>query len=464
MSLLTPTPHLAYKSSGTVWLGDIPVHWNVRPGRAVFLEINERNRLDEQLLSVTIGQGVVRQQTLLQESTYRDSSRLDKSNYKLVRPGDIVYNKMRAWQGAAGMSRYRGIVSPAYIVQRPRPGVEPLYFHSLLRIPAFAKEAEQWSYGIASDMWSLRPEHFKMIRFCLPPLSEQTAIVRYLDYVDRRIRRYISAKRRLISLLEEEKQAIINQAVTRGLDPNVRLKPSGVEWLGDVPEHWKVRRLKNLLIEPLKYGANEPAQYTDPQLPRYIRITDVRKDGTLREDSFRSIPEEIAEPFLLVGGDILFARSGATVGKTFQYKSSWGRAAFAGYLIRARFNQHTVKSDFGNYYTQSQSYRNWLRGIFVQSTIQNVSAERYKNLSFPIPPLHEQAAIVEHVDKATVAIDSAIARARRQIELIEEYRTRLIADVVTGKLDVRDAATQLLDDSDGLVSIEEPAIESEATA
>ena len=169
------------------------------------------------------------------DTSKKDSSRLDKSAYKLVRPGDVAYNKMRAWQGAIGVSTYQGIVSPAYVVQRPRDGANPLYFHHLLRTPAFATEAERWSYGIVSDMWSLRPEHFKMIHCCLPPLPEQRAIVRYLDHVDDRIRRYVSAKEKLIALLEEERQAVIHRAVTRGLDPNVPLKPSGVEWLGDVP-------------------------------------------------------------------------------------------------------------------------------------------------------------------------------------------------------------------------------------
>ena len=199
------------------------------------------------MLSVTITKGVIRQRALLANSSKKDSSNQDKSAYKLVRLGDIAYNKMRAWQGAIGVSDYQGIVSPAYVVERPRKGTSSRYLHYLLRTPAFAKEAERWSYGITSDMWSLRPEHFKMIYGCLPPLHEQAAIVRYLDHADRRIRRYIRAKQKLVKLLEEQKQALIHQSVTRGLDPNVRIKPSGVEWLGDVPEHWEVIRFRRLI-------------------------------------------------------------------------------------------------------------------------------------------------------------------------------------------------------------------------
>lgn len=165
-------PYPAYKDSGVPWLGQVPEHWDVLPNRAIFTEVKDRDRIDEQLLSVTISQGVIPQSELLSNSSKKDSSNEDKANYKLVRPGDIAYNKMRAWQGAVGVSRCRGIVSPAYIVVRPRGKHNARYFHYLLRTPAFAKEAERWSYGITSDQWSLRPEHFKMIYCSLPPEAE----------------------------------------------------------------------------------------------------------------------------------------------------------------------------------------------------------------------------------------------------------------------------------------------------
>ena len=187
-------PYPAYKDSDVEWLGEVPTHWEILPNRTLFEEVKERDRPEEPMLSVTIKQGVIRQKDLLEDSSKKDNSNLDKSAYKLVRPGDIAYNKMRAWQGSVGASEYQGIVSPAYVVERPRKGVSSHYFHYLLRTPAFAKEAERWSYGITSDMWSLRPEHFKMIYACLPPLTEQNAIVRFLDHADRRIRRYIRAQ------------------------------------------------------------------------------------------------------------------------------------------------------------------------------------------------------------------------------------------------------------------------------
>ena len=244
-------PYPRKKDTGVEWLGEVPEHWIVLPNRILFEEVKERNRPEEPMLSVTIKRGVIRQNDLLEDSSKKDGSNLDKSAYKLVQPGDIAYNKMRAWQGAVGASDYRGIVSPAYVVERPRKGVGSHYFHYLLRTPAFAKEAERWSYGITSDMWSLRPEHFKMIYACLPPPTEQTAIVRFLDHADRRIRRYIRAKQKLIALLEEQKQGIIHQAVTGKIDartnqPYPAYKDSGIEWLEKVPAHWELRRVKQV--------------------------------------------------------------------------------------------------------------------------------------------------------------------------------------------------------------------------
>ena len=270
-------PYPAMKDSGVEWLGEVPEHWDVLPNRTFFAEVKERGHPAEQMLSVTITKGVIPQRTLLADSSKKDSSNQDKSAYKLVLPSDIAYNKMRAWQGAVGVSDYQGIVSPAYVVERPREGANSRYLHYLLRTPAFAKEAERWSYGITSDMWSLRPEHFKMIYGCLPPLPEQAAIVRFLDHADQRIRRYIRAKQNLITLLVEQKQTIIHQAVTRGLDPNVRLKPSGVEWLGDVPEHWEVAALRHY-SQCLGKMLDGITAITGSHLLPYLRNTDIQWD------------------------------------------------------------------------------------------------------------------------------------------------------------------------------------------
>ncbi|MFM6159332.1 MAG: restriction endonuclease subunit S, partial [Sphaerospermopsis kisseleviana] len=245
----------------------------------------------------------------------------------------------------------------------------------------------------------------------------------------------IAKKETLIEKLDEKRTSLISHAVTKGLDVNVPMKDSGIEWLGAIPEHWEVTRFKFLLSEPFKYGANEAAEINDPNLPRYIRITDVKDDGSLRDDTFRSLPENIAKDYLLEEGDILLARSGATVGKTFIYRKSWGKAAYAGYLIRGRVSGQN-NSDFIYKFLQSKFYWDWVNSIFIQATIQNISAEKYANLSISIPPLQEQQKIANYLDYKTKQIDDLIAKKETLIEKLDEKRTSLISHAVTKGLDV----------------------------
>ncbi|MCL4863804.1 MAG: restriction endonuclease subunit S, partial [Caldilineaceae bacterium] len=238
-------PYPEYKDSGLPWLGKIPVHWEARKLRNVLRGITERNRPDLPLLSVVREKGVI-----LRDITNQDENHNyipdDLTNYKVVRTGQFAMNKMKAWQGSYGVSQHDGIVSPAYFIFS-LDGVEGAYFHSAIRSSAYIPFFTQASDGVRIGQWDLSQARMKEIPFFVPPPDEQAAIVRFLDHANRRIDRYIRAKRRLIALLNEQKQAIIHQAVTRGLDPGVRLKPSGVEWLGDIPAHWEMRRLRTLV-------------------------------------------------------------------------------------------------------------------------------------------------------------------------------------------------------------------------
>ena len=330
-------PYLEMKDSGIEWLGEVPTHWEVLPNRMLFEEIKERDCPEEPMLSVTIKHGVIRQKDLLEDSSKKDGSNLDKSAYKLVRPGDIAYNKMRAWQGAVGASNYQGIVSPAYVVERPRKGVGSRYFQYLFRTPAFAKEAERWSYGITSDMWSLRPEHFKMIYACLPPPPEQTAIVRFLAHADRRIRRYIHAKQKLIALLEEQKQAIIHHAVTGQIDvrtgePYPAYKPSGVEWLEEVPAHWEVIPFKQ------RVGFQEgpgimAADFRESGVP-LLRISCLRKEVATLSGCNYLDPDMVGKRwnhFAVKEGDYLLSASASTGAVALATAEVAGAIPYTGY-------------------------------------------------------------------------------------------------------------------------------------
>lgn len=451
-------PYPAYKDSGVPWLGDVPAHWDVLPHRALFREINERNHPDEPLLSVTITRGVIPQKELLTNSSKKDSSNLDKSNYKLVLPGDITYNKMRAWQGALGASQYRGIVSPAYVVIRPRQQQVPEYYHYLFRTPGFIKEAERWSYGITSDMWSLRAEDFKRIYSILPPLSEQRAIAAFLDHHDRLTRRYVHAQQRLIKLLTEQKQALIQQAVTRGLDPNAPLKDSGIEWLGKIPAHWEVRRLKSLAR--IRYGLGQPPRELPNGLP-LIRATNVKSGQIVEKGMIYIDPNDVplTRDAFLRKDEIIVVRSGALTADSAIIPQKY-EGAVTGYdmvvTVLGASPQFIAAALLSSYVLDSQLFL-----LKLRAAQPHLNAEELGNAITLVPPRIEQDAIVRYLDQITTSITEVLDRTHRQIALVREYRARLIADVVTGKLDVRgfevgrtSESTSYLDDLDGLADTE----------
>ena len=468
-------PYPEYKPSLHAWLGDVPQHWSIVPNRALFAEVKDRNHPDEQMLSVTITRGIVRQKALLEGSSKKDSSNLDKSAYKLVQPRDIAYNKMRAWQGAIGASALRGIISPAYVVMRLRADDNlPNYYHHLYRTPQFAKEAERWSYGITSDMWSLRPEHFKMIYTPEPPPTEQAAIVRFLDWANGRLERAIRAKRKVIALRNEQKQAIVHRAITRGLDPSEPLKPSGIPWLGDIPRHWGVCSVKRLSRRGGK-------TFTDGdwiELPfitesgvRLIQIGNVG-EGLFQEKGFRYISEQTFKEFgctEVVPNDVLICRLDGPVGRACLAPSLGVKmiTSVDNTILKVR---PEIDARFVVFLMSSSTWLNWIQSICRAGGgfRYRISRSMLGAILVPTPPLSEQQDIVRFIDEVGAPLTATVGRREQEIELLRECRTRLVADVVTGKLDVREAATKLPDEvaaeDDSDLSDEPEAADEEAVA
>ncbi len=460
-------PYPKMKPSGVQWLGEVPEHWEILPNRAVFQEVKDKGYPEEQMLSVTIKRGVIQQTELLNETSKKDSSNIDKSNYKLVQPGDIAYNKMRAWQGAFGISQYRGIVSPAYVIQRPKQPSDSEYFHYLFRTPIFAKESERWSYGITSDMWSLRPEHFKMIYVSHPPHEEQSAIVRYLSYMDKKIRKYIRNKQKLIKLLEEQKQAIIHQAVTGQIDvrtgkPYSAYKDSGVEWLGKVPEEWEVLRLGWVLKE--RKEKNNPIK-TDEILSLSLSkgvIPYAEKTG-----GGNKAKSDLSAYMLAYPNDIVLNSMNVVVGSVGLSKY-FGAVSPVYYVLYPRNEIEDVQ--FYDSIFQDPSFQKSLFGLgngimVIESkstgklnTIRmRIPMTRLNKVLIPKPPIGDQTKIIEFVNKEKEEFKTVLDRTAKDIDLLREYRTTLIAAVVTGKLDVREAAQSLPDISE----LDEPDVEEE---
>ena len=441
---LTPRrfkPYFAYRPSGVEWLGDVPAHWAVRRIKTIFREVDERTGdVPGELLSLTRAHGLIPQV----EATNRIASVEDLSSYKICRPGFMVMNRMQAWSGMFAVSTREGLISPDYCIFGLADSFEVTYFEYLFKTSLMVGQFAQKSKGIGSGFNRLYTDDFGSIPSFVPPPSEQAGIARYLDQVDRRIRRYIEAKEKLIGLLEEEKQAVVNQAVTRGLDPNVPLKPSGVEWLGDVPEHWEVRPLKRVLHRLIDCE-HKTAPAVNASSYRVVRTSAVRGGSLVIAGTYCTSEEAFAE-WTRRGapepGDVIFTRE-APAGEACVVPSNLS-LCLGQRTVLMKVDRSAYEPQFLVHMLYAGPPRDEIELASRGSTVPHFNVEDIGVLPVLTPPVSEQTAIVEYLDKAIADNDTAIARARRQIELVQEYRTRLIADVVTGKLDVREAAANLL--------------------
>lgn len=385
----------------------------------------------------------------------------DREKYRRGVRGDIAYNTMRMWQGAVGVVPADGLVSPAYVVARPLAGTVARYFTYLYRTDAYMGEVDTYSRGIVKDRNRLYWEAFKQIPTPYPPPEDQAAIVCFLDYMDRRIRRYVRAKQKLIKLLEEQKQVIIHRAVTRGLDPKVRLKPSGVEWLGDVPEHWEVLRLKRLVYQ-IDQGVSPQAENrlaTDDSWG-VVKSGCVNR-GVFRETEHKRLPAGFTfNPNLAVAsGDVLVSRasgSPALVGSVGRVGNLSYSLILSDKTFRPVFNS-LVTPDFMVLAMNSRYYRQQVEQAIsgAEGLANNLPLSSLRDFHFCVPPSAEQDEIARLVRQQTDALTMAAHVAERQIFLLREYRTRLIANVVTGKLDVREAAARLPDEPEDVAPLDE---------
>jgi type I restriction enzyme S subunit len=455
-------PYPSYKDSGVPWLGEIPAHWEVRRNGRLFVQRNETGFPDLPILEVSLKTGV-------RVRSFDDSSRKqqmsDREQYKRACRGDIAYNMMRMWQGAVGVAAVDGLVSPAYVVARTLPGTEPRYFELLFRTDAYMGEVTTYSRGIVSDRNRLYWDDFKQIASPFPPPAEQAAIIRFLDHTNRRIQRYIRAKKKLIALLNEQKQAIIHRAVTRGLDPGVRLKPSGVEWLGEVPEHWTVVRLGRLIelttgfpFKSENFSDNE----VDIRLLRGINIA----PGMIRWNFVVRWPLDLSadlERYSLRAGDLVLGMDRPIINGGVRVAKVCEADAPSLLLQRvARIRPHlALDADFLLHILGGRSFADYLAPIFTGISVPHISPEQVGSFHMAVPSLTEQTEIVKALRASAQSLDLAMRTAKRELDLLLEYRTRLIANVVTGELDVREAAARLPEEIENIEPLDEDEVLAE---
>ena len=441
-------PYPAMKDSGMEWLEAVPEHWEVRQlGRiGRFSKGSGGTKEDESehgVPCIRYGDLYTQHQFFITKSRTCVTREI-AATYTPTRYGDVLFAGSGETIDEIGKSGVNLILGPACC------GGDVIIFRSSIQVDArflgYATDCPQAVCQKACMGRGITVMHIywgdlKYMTVALPPLPEQAAIVRFLDHADRRIRRYIHAKQKLVKLLEEQQQALIHQIVTGRIDvrtgqPYPAYKPSGVEWLGTVPEHWAVRKLKHLTC--FHNGlAFKPSDWSADGVP-IIRIQNLNGSDDFNYTVRKDLPD-----FLLIRpGDLLFSWSGNRGTSFGSY--IWNRD-FVGYL-----NQHIFKLD--GYPLDRGYFSHLLRAVTRHVEEQthgiiglvHVTKPELGRVLIPVAPPKEQRKIAQAIDERLARVHAAIDRARRQIELLQEYSTRLIADVVTGKLDVREAAARLL--------------------
>ena len=463
------------KHSGIEWLGQIPKHWEIVPLRAIYKKFDKRcGNENFELLSVTIEKGIIKQSEV---EIKQDISNDDKSKYKIVPLNAVAYNKMRMWQGAVGMNEIcEGIVSPAYIVAHPTTNFCYKFFAYLFRANFMLLAYNKFSYGICQDQNTLRADDFLSLKIPLPPLNEQRQIAEFLDKKCEKISEFIAKKQRLITLLKEQKQTLINECVcgrlgfviesersevspslrdfatqnrgnpqkttTKGIDchevvptsrnDKIAFKHSGIEWLGQIPKHWEVRKLKTFAKVVLgKMLCSESKQgYTHEHYLKSKNIQWLSVDTTSIEKMYFSNSEK--KLYKIQKNDLLVSEGGE-VGKTCIWQNELTECYLQNSVHKVTFNN--------NYNPRYFLYLFFAYGQVGEfdSSVSRVSIAHLTwdiliNIKFIVPPLNEQRQIAEFLDKKCEKIDKAIRLVEQEINKMKEYKTSLIDKAVKGQI------------------------------
>jgi type I restriction enzyme, S subunit len=431
-----------YKDSGVEWLGQVPQHWQMLPCRAIVRERSAKNdgAKCQDYLSLMANVGII---PYAEKGDVGNKKPEDLTKCKIVTCGDFVINSMNYGIGSYGLSEYDGVCSPVYIVLKPQNDVvESRFAFRIFENKAFQTFAQSFGNGILEHRCSINWDILKPIGVGVPPKDEQQAILEFLDQETAKIDELVAEQQRLMELLKEKRQSVISHAVTKGLNPKAVMKPSGVEWFGDVPSHWKVVALKHLVSRSIIDGPHESPECCDAGIP-FVSAESVSK-GFIDFDKIWGYisPKDHAcysKRYSPKRGDILMVKLGATTGvsaivETEKEFNIWVPLAAIRLKpdIEPRFILHVLRSD-----NLHRAYENtWTYG-----TQQTLGLQTISNLRVPLPPREEREEIAKYIDSIVPAFESLIAEAQRGIDLLQERRTALISAAVTGQIDVRKETT-----------------------
>ncbi len=421
------TPYPEYKATNLPWLPQIPAHWELVKIRELFTERNQKVS-DKEYAPLSVSKGGV----VPQISTVAKTDNGD--NRKLVKVGDFVINSRSDRKGSSGISAYDGSVSLINLVLKPRNDYNRSYLHYLLKSIPFIEEYYKNGRGIVADLWTTRYSEMKTVSIPTPTAAEQEQIVRYLDSMTAKINKLIRAKKKQIALLQEQKQAIINQAVTKGLNPDAEMKDSGIDWLGQIPAHWEVKKAKYCVN--INHGSDP---VTEGNVPVY-------GSGA---GSFKTCGEFKEGPAVLVG------RKGATLHIPHYITGKY-------WNVDTAFDVKAKKNFFLHFYYFLATCFDY-HFYISQTTLPSMTQTDYLNMKLPVPPQKEQYDIIQYLVMQDEKFDNLIAEIKNIINSLFEYKNSLIACVVTGQVDVRNIQVEDFDPADLISETDDNPAEEEST-
>ncbi len=427
----------AYKDSGIEWLEKIPSSWKVERLGNILRPISKKNYPDKKLLSITREKGVIVRDTENDDGNHNFIPD-DLSGYKLLEKGQFGMNKMKAWQGSYGVSKHTGIVSPAYYVFKFTEDIYPDFFHIAIRSKKYISFFGQASDGVRIGQWDLSKDRMKKIPFLIPPLPEQTAIANFLDEKTTKIDQAIIQKEKLISLLKERKQILIQQAVTKGLHPDVPLKDSGVEWIGEIPEHWEVKKLKHLVEKIISgpFGSSlVKDEYEKKGFKIYGQEQVIPNDLTIGDYYISKRKFDRMKRYEVFENDILVSCVG-TFGKIALVPKEFEKGIINPRLIKMTPKLSKISPSFLHEVLLSELCFSQFNKLSRGGTMGVINIELLSKLLVVLPPIIEQSRILNFIVKKREQINKSIQLQQTQIEKLKEYKAILIDSAVTGKIKV----------------------------
>jgi type I restriction enzyme, S subunit len=427
-----------YKESGVEWLGDVPQHWGIQPCRAVVSDVNERNEgaVCQDYLSLMANIGVIPYE---EKGDVGNKKPEDLTKCKIVRRGDIVINSMNYGIGSYGMSSYNGVCSPVYIVLRVHDDVVlPRFALRIFENSLFQKYAAAFGNGILEHRAAINWDDLKGIGIGLPSKDEQLSILQFLDRETAKIDALVEEQRRLIELLKEKRQAVISHAVTKGLNPDTPMKDSGIEWLGQVPEHWSVTAVSYRYSVQLGKMLDS-TKITGEHLRPYLRVFDVQW-GEINTDDLPQMDfdEDARTKFRLITGDLLVNEGGSYPGRSAIWPSKIAECYYQKALHRVRPRCPETDTTLFLFYLMYWAAN---QGVFIaggnETTIEHLPAEKLRRYRFAFPSMTEQLEIAALLDSEVMRFDVLTNEAQHAIDLLQERRAALVSAAVTGKIDVR---------------------------